>query len=302
MENVAALRPLSPDVAAPAVAGWHGLHPATLEIDYALLLELTPDATAIKILVDDGSPAKAAGLHTGDYIVAARSSQLGALPVAECIRRALPVGDELVVQIYRPGWPRRILRTMVVRVRAARRAAKPLVRAPFGPEVQPKDRLKFLAGVMGVPGIKPEGSAILQRMLAHYDGPRGIFPSVGTIARDIGLEVRATQNHLRRLEQLGVLEVRRNAGARTGSGWTNRYVVHWPDGVSDDSPAWDQVQGVHDGAPQGCMATTPRGAPPCTQTLPLTPRLNPAHAASIEERQGRLKFGPEGLIRPTGRR
>jgi hypothetical protein len=262
-----------------ARAGWHGMHVAQLGVDWQLVAELTPEGRASKVFVDARSPALKAGLKDGDYVISASCSMAADLSLHDLDRRALPPGTELLVNFYRPGWRRGELRTAVVRLRKPPGPAKPpawhsIQRVPLGRAVLPRDRKRFLAGISKHPGMTPYGCAILQRMLLHYDGPRGIFPAVSTLGKDVGLKERATQYQLDRLEWLGVLERVEYGGRATKQGGrTNRYIVHWPEG-------WGEDKTVHAGAPHGCTAATLKGAPACTQTLlPLTHTSNPSVAS-----------------------
>jgi len=69
----------------------------------------------------------------------------------------------------------------------------------------------------------------------HYDGENGIYPRYKTIARDVNCKRKATAiENIARLSWLGVIEVVKGAGMKTESGYTNLFVVHWPEGWGDN--------------------------------------------------------------------
>ena len=81
------------------------------------------------------------------------------------------------------------------------------------------------------PHMTALGFKIVARLLMHYDGKYGIYPSYRTIARDVNCRRKKTaMEQIARLSWLGVIEVLKGAGIKTESGRTNRFIVHWPQG------------------------------------------------------------------------
>jgi len=101
-----------------AAIGWHGMTPATLEVDWRLANALSPGGQAVKILVDARSPARKAGLRTGDYVVSISPSPTENLSLTDFNALCLPAGSEVFVRFHRPGRERvRDVQTTVLRLR-----------------------------------------------------------------------------------------------------------------------------------------------------------------------------------------
>jgi hypothetical protein len=219
-----------------ASIGWHGMVSAKLEVDWKLAIELAPDGQACKVVIMPRSPAHKAGLRSGDYVVSASSSPVADMPLAELDARALPPGSDVYVKFHRPQWRAREIQTTVVRLREPLQPAKsPAWKkgkpVPFGPEVARDDRKRFLSEMATHPRMSPLGYRILGRLVHHYDGPNGIYPSYATLARDVRCKRRQTAiTQIDRLSWLGVVEVVKFAGVRTQGGFTNRFLIHWPEG------------------------------------------------------------------------
>jgi len=102
-------------------------------------------------------------------------------------------------------------------------------RVLYGPEVRPEDRKRFVAEMAVHPHMTALGLRIVVRLLMHYDGENGIYPSYRTIARDVNCRRKKTaMEQIARLSWLGVIEVLKGAGIKTESGRTNRFIVRWP--------------------------------------------------------------------------
>jgi Helix-turn-helix domain len=217
-----------------AAVGWHGMRIAQLNVNWSLAVELSRDGAACMVLVEPRSPARKAQLRSGDYVVSASPSLTADMSLEDLDQRSLPPGTEIFVKFHRPGRPRGDLQTTVVRLRAPPRSGEApdgrRAAVAVGRRVPPGERKKFLAQMTTNRRITDPGHRILTRLLLHHDGDGGIFPAVATIARDVGLKKRAAQNHIRRLQRAGVLEVQFGGGQRTETGRTNRYVVCWPEG------------------------------------------------------------------------
>jgi hypothetical protein len=217
--------------------GWHGMTPASIEVDWQLAAELAPGGQAVKIMVEAGSPARKVGLRSGDYVVSVSPSPTDDMSLAECDARALPPGADVFIKFHRPVRGRtREIQVVVVRLRKrpSPAKAKPWQERPqvgHGPEVTPNERKRFLAEMASHPYMTSLGHRILVKLLLHYDGERGIYPSYRTIARDVNSKRKATASeNIVRLGRLGVIEVLKGAGMKTQSGPTNRFIVHWPEG------------------------------------------------------------------------
>ncbi|MBX9649699.1 MAG: hypothetical protein K2X57_21885 [Xanthobacteraceae bacterium] len=219
----------------PAV-GWLGMIVASLEVDWKLALELAPDGQASKVYVEARSPAHRAGVRNGDYVLSASPSPVADMPLSELDARALPPGSDIYVKFHRPLWRAREIQTVVVRLRERPQPAKaPSWKkgepVPFGPEVTRDDRKRFLSEMATHPRMSALGYRMLGRLVHHYDGPNGIYPSYATLARDVRCKRRQTAiTQIERLSWLGVVEVVKFAGVRTQGGFTNRFRVHWPEG------------------------------------------------------------------------
>ncbi len=220
-----------------AAVGWHGITPALIEIDWRLASELSPEGHAVKVLVAARSPARKAGLRTGDYVVSVSPSPTENLSLTDFDALSLPSGSEVFVKFHRPGRERvRDIQTTVVRLREQPKVPKAprwqqIPRVAYGPEVRPDERKRFVAEMAVHPHMKALGHRILVRLLMHYDGENGIYPSYRTIARDVNCRRKETaMEQIARLSWLGVIEVLKGAGIKTKSGPTNRFIIHWPQG------------------------------------------------------------------------
>ena len=219
-----------------AAVGWHGIVPTSIEVDWRLAAELSPEGQAVKVIVDARSPARKAGLRTGDYVVSVSPSPTDDMSLGDFDGRNLPPGTDVYVKFHRPrkGKTRDV---EIAAVRLRKRTLPPQApkwqqtpRVALGPKVERDDRSRFEAQMATHPQMAPLGFQILVRLLRHYDGPNGAYPSYSTLARDVGRKRRAVINHIARLEWIGVLEVVRAGGVRKQGGFTNQFIIHWPDG------------------------------------------------------------------------
>lgn len=229
------------------VLGWHGMEQMRLEVDHRLIAELAPDGTAAKIMVSPGTPAARAGLHTGDYVLSAGRYGAG-VPLADFEALSLPAGVEIFVQFHRPG-RHKVGQVEVALLKLRRRPglSKPrwwqlMPRVAHGLEVQRDERSVFEAEMAKHPRMNPLGFRILVRLLRHYDGRHGAFPSYSTIAGDVGCQRRASIENVQHLERLGIVEILVGAGRVGRGGVTNRFVMHWPE-------AWPRRVAPKSGAP-----------------------------------------------------
>ena len=238
IERPAAVTPIAARrrTAQAAAVGWHGIIVATLEVDWKLALELSPDGLACKVLILPRSPAQKAGLRSGDYVVSASPSPVADMALADLEARALPPGTDVYLKFHRPGWRRLEIQPALMRLRDPPKPAKSpswkkFKRVAFGAEVARDDRRRFLSEMSTHPRMSPLGLKILTRLVLHYDGPNGIYPSYARIARDVRIKQKHTvTENISRLEWLGVVEIERFMGVRTNGGFTNRLRIHWPEG------------------------------------------------------------------------
>jgi hypothetical protein len=214
---------------------WHGITAATIEVDYQLALELSPQGTAVKILVERGSPAWKAGLRTGDYLVS-----IGDSPTAETSFEAFaaldgPMGREIFARYHRPGRNAGLVDTAVFRLigRRTRARAAPRwqrgARVSFGRVVERgADRARFEAEMAAHRALPPLAFKILVRLLRYYDGKAGAFPSYRTLAQDVGYSRRRVIDNVACLNWLGIVEVLKQGGRKGNGGRTNLFIIHWP--------------------------------------------------------------------------
>jgi hypothetical protein len=231
--------PEVPPVKAPskeAAIGWHGITPKIIldRADHRQIDEL--GGTAIKIVVEPKSPARTAKLKSGDFLVSISPSPIEDMSFVEFEAVGLLAGHEVFAKYWRPQrGPVRIDRTVLrLRERPGPRKERPWEKTPrrgFGPEVARDERKKFMAAMAHHPRMTDIGNRILTRLLFYHDGPMGIVPSYRTIANGVRrVKRRCVIDQIEQLSWLGVVEVVKNGGIRTASGWTNKFTVHWPEG------------------------------------------------------------------------
>jgi hypothetical protein len=220
--------------------GWHGMRVASIEVDWRLIGELTPEGQAVKVVVAARSPASRAGLRTGDYIVSVSPSPTDEMSLADFDARGLPPGSDAYVKFHRPAkGTRREIEIAAIRLRKLPPSPKtpPWQRTPriaFGPKVMRDERSKFEAQMATHPRMSSLGFRILVRMIRYYDGPLGLCPSYARLARDVGCKRRAAINQINRLGWLGVVDIVKKAGLRGKGGTTNQFTIHWPEGWGDN--------------------------------------------------------------------
>jgi hypothetical protein len=218
-----------------AVPGWHGMDRMSIEVDQKLIAALTPDFSAAKIGVGPGTPASKAGLRTGDYVLSA--GRYGdAVSLGDFDGLCLPAGAEILVRFHRPGRHKAgQVETALLKLRRRPGASQPrwwqlTPRVAPGPAVERNDRSRFEADMAVHPHLKPLGFKILVRLLRHYDGPNGAYPSYATLAGDVGRKRRHVIDQVAHLAWLGIVTVAPKGGLqnRNGGGFTNRFSFHWP--------------------------------------------------------------------------
>jgi len=226
--------------------GWHGMTLMSIEVDYKLIAELTPDGSAAKIGVAAGTAAARAGLRTGDYVLTI-GPHGSDVPLQAFDRLQLPAYAQVIVRFHRPGYHRAgdtELKLLKLGRPQERKGVPWWERYPKGEcgrvVEAGKDKAKY-AGQMALHPHMPKKAAahpILTVLLSHYGGGDGAFPSYGTLARNVRCKRRQTaRENIRALVWLGLLEVRKGEGRavstaadRRGGGRTNLYVLHWPEG------------------------------------------------------------------------
>jgi hypothetical protein len=217
--------------------GWYGLGLAKLEIDWQLAAKLAPDGEAVKVTVAPRSPARRAGIRTGDYVTSVSPRQHAGMSLLEFDAGKHPAGTVAFVKYYRPTWrdPRHIELALVT-LSAPPGPPKQkwwerLPRCDPGEEVQRDQRKNFLGQMAAHRHITKLGVRLLTRMLHHYQGRLGICPSYRSLMQDMGTRRRATViEHMHALEWVGVVEVETGAGVPTRDGRTNAYRITWPAG------------------------------------------------------------------------
>jgi hypothetical protein len=158
------------------------------------------------------------------------------MSLVELDARGLQVGSEIVVKWHRPqGATPMKSGIAVLRMRKPPATPKPqpwqrVPKVAFGPEVARDERKQYIAAMSAHPRMTALGKNILARLALHYDSDDGAYPSYKSLARDIRRCKRHTIREVDKLEWIGCLEVVKNAGKKTESGWTNRFVMRWPDG------------------------------------------------------------------------
>jgi hypothetical protein len=197
-----------------ADAGYLGLRPRTMELDYKLIAMYGPC-----VLVMPRSPAAIAGLKSGDYI-----RSINDLTYEEFHKAMPPAGTPFEVHFWRPGCGE--------------------FRAFGALEKPPKERRKewweqWAATAPGRPVRKDERPVFMDftskdkrlthvdcrylTILLNYEGYSGIFPKRRTIAEALNCSLSTVSRCQRRCSFRGVLEV--FSGKRGRS--SNSYVVTW---------------------------------------------------------------------------
>jgi hypothetical protein len=216
------------------MSGWHGMDVVSVEVDYNLIVELTPDGSAVKVGVVPGSAAAKAGVRTGDYVLGLGQEKLVSLSAFDEL--GLQVGDGVLVRFHRPGVHRRgehQIAALTLRRRPGCAKLPPWKAHPrvaFGPCVERDERKEFLGEMAGHPYLTDGCVRYLVRLLNYYQGPLGICPSYRTVAKKLRRSRRTVMRHADRLEWFGIVEVLVGAGLQTEKGPTNQFVVHWPEG------------------------------------------------------------------------
>jgi hypothetical protein len=216
--------------------GWHGITPKRIleRCDHRLIAELGGEAT--KVIIAPGSPARRAGLKSGDFVVSVSPSPIEDMPLNMFAACGLPSGSEVFVKFWRPQRGPREICTTVLRLRKQPGPPKPRPwkrwpQVGLGPEVTREERKLFMAEMSAHPRMPSLGKSILARLVLHYDGPNGAYPSYATLARDMRCKRRQTiMEHVNRLAWLGVVEVVKGIGKKTTGGRTNMFIIHWPEG------------------------------------------------------------------------
>jgi DnaD/phage-associated family protein len=111
---------------------------------------------------------------------------------------------------------------------------------------------------------------VLLALADHADKEGFCFPGVDRLATKTGLSNRMVQKHLEALKSIGVIEIYYNEGAKTSSGYTNKYRLLR--GELQDTPLG---QGVKHSSPDGVKHSSPDGVKHSSPKPPVEPKEEP---------------------------
>jgi|SRR5258705_838958 hypothetical protein len=103
-------------------------------------------------------------------------------------------------------------------------SARPFV-VPCGADVERTDRLKWLSAVTGRPFLSLAAMALAARLMAKYADRQGVaYPSVGRLARDLGVSLSTMNRAVAELHRAGFIDI---VSGKKG-GRPNHYTLTWP--------------------------------------------------------------------------
>src|SRR5215475_4931669 len=147
----------------PVALGYLGLKEMTHAVNWQLALDLG-DGVA-RVMVAPRSPAKKAGIASGDYVVSINGTTFEAFSA-----KRPPVGAVALVKVFREGKGFLLFDAMLSeQPRPKTPQRTPLIEsAPCGAPAARGGRLKWLSGIAGDPRLSPRDKAIATRLALYY--------------------------------------------------------------------------------------------------------------------------------------
>ena len=209
---------MTSEVSTPTPAstlGYLGLTQRTIEVDWKSVVEHGPC-----VIVAPRSPARKAGLKSGDFVVSINGMTYdnfhSALPAAGTMFRIV-VWRERVGELTALG----CLGT-IPKPPPESSSASPT--KPSGRQVTRKERPLFMQGfISSHPDLKALDTRLLSLLLNH-EGAKGIYPKRMTLARSLRCSLSTLDRSVRRCIRAGVLVVESGKSRRK----SNSYFVTWP--------------------------------------------------------------------------
>jgi hypothetical protein len=229
----------------PAPPGWCGLEEMTIGVDGQLCVDLAAGGLwPTRVIVARGSPAYAAGMRSGDYLLSISPSPIERLSLGQLKALGLPPGTEVFAKFCRPGRGKaHDITTTVLRLRAQPKPKDPPVwkrkpKTACGESVgrSGQERHRYDRMIREHPLVSALGYRLLAHLLKEYHGPNGAFPSYGRLACEVHCTKRGAIKQLVLLNWLGLVEVIKRGGSGAGRAdrRTNRYRICWPLGYGEN--------------------------------------------------------------------
>jgi len=202
-------------VAPAAPLGYLGLIQKTVEVDWATVAEHGPS-----VFVQPRSPARAAGLRNGDYVVS-----INDLPFDVFYAKLPPPGTQVRIIIFRAELGRLTAYALLKSPPKPKRVVA-WERMPAilpGRVVGKKDRPKYLDFITKYAALSSRETHLLT-VLLNMEWHEGIIPSHATIAGKMHCSVPTVKRSIARCMHFGCLQVTSGKGI----GRTNSYQVCSP--------------------------------------------------------------------------
>jgi PDZ domain/Helix-turn-helix domain len=201
--------------------GWHGIQILHHPVDWPLCYQLGDGTVCVR--VDPGSPARKAGLKTGDYLISVNGTTF------EAFSEGRPIaGTTAVIKAFRKGAGVQYLEAVLIARPSPRPVTTRLCRPaiPCGRPVERNGKLKWLALVSRKSTLTPLDKAIATLLMTYYCNRKGdAYPSHATLARINNVCVRSVQRSISNLHRHGLLSV----ASRKKEGRSNLYSPCFPE-------------------------------------------------------------------------
>jgi hypothetical protein len=198
-------------------AGWLGLTPATIEIDWDLVAQYGPT-----VIAEPGSPARQAGMKSGDFV-----KSINDRGFAEFQADLPPPGTPFSIVFFRKAVGE--LRTFGVM------GSQPMPRrVPIwqsmpcvlrGRQLNPNDRPQYLGFVAKHEHLAAADTRLLT-LLIEYEFVKGIIPKHVSLALDMGCSIATVKRSLSRCRHFGLLDWISGKAKQEA----NSYTLCWPAG------------------------------------------------------------------------
>jgi hypothetical protein len=200
----------------PSEPGWLGLEALDRGVDWKTIVALGAETVCVR--VDVRSPAKKAGLRTGDYVIEINTATFEAFHAG-----GLQPGTRAVIKAWRDGQVIWGEATISLRPKPARKEKLSVV--PCGADVARNDRLKWLTHVTGDPVLLVADKALAARLMVRYANRSGVsWPGIKRLAADLGVARRTIDYSIQRLHRAGYVDIK--SGKKEGR--SNEYTLTWP--------------------------------------------------------------------------
>jgi hypothetical protein len=212
--------PDAPQTAAAKVARGHlGLEEMSHAVDWQLALDLGP--AVARVLVTPRSPAKKAGIASGDYVVSVNGTSLEAFTAGQP-----PAGTVALIKVFRVGKGFLLFDAILSERPEITRPSKALATAvPCGAPVARNERLKWLSRITGDPRLLPMDKALAARLVLYYLNRKGeAYPAHDTLANELSVSVSSVKRSIVKLQRAGLLHIA--SGRKRGR--SNCYSLSWP--------------------------------------------------------------------------